>query len=445
MSIVLQEKFVKNAVTEAEVNYLGAFIPTVHKMIYEKLGQGNEFLGWADLPINYDKAEFERVKAAAKRINDQAEVLVVIGIGGSYLGARAVIEALGHSFYNDVNKTKVVFAGNQMSGTYLKELIEILADKDWAINVISKSGTTTEPAIAFRILKTLLEEKYGKEEAKSRIYATTDKAKGALKSVATQEGYESFIIPDDIGGRYSVLTPVGLLPIAVAGINIDELMAGAKLAAEAYKNADCVHCNPAYKYAVLRNCLYNKGRSIEMIASYEPSLQYFGEWWKQLFGESEGKHQKGLFPTSAQFSTDLHSLGQYIQDGRKDLFETIIAVKSPRLDIEIPNDEQDLDGLNFIAGKTLNFANDKAMQGTLLAHADGNVPNILLEIETLDAKVFGELIYFFELACAASGYLLGVNPFDQEGVEAYKLNMFALLGKKGFEELKEELETRLAK
>lgn len=442
MAIKLNDTFISKSVKKYEVDYLEHFIPTIHDMIHNKKGQGSDFLGWVTLPTDYDKAEFDRMKQAAKKINEMADVLVVIGIGGSYLGARAVIEATSHSFYNDMNKTKIIFAGNQMSGTYLNDLIELLKDKSWAINVISKSGTTTEPALAFRVLKTLLEEKYGKDGAKERIFATTDKAKGALKQVATQEGYETFVIPDDVGGRFSVLTPVGILPIAVAGVDVDALMQGAADASKKYSVAD-IEKNDAYRYALLRNCLYNKGKSIEMIAGYEPALQYFGEWWKQLFGESEGKDQKGIFPTSAQFSTDLHSLGQYIQDGRKDLFETIIAVKSPTSDVTIVEDAQDLDGLNFIAGKTINYANNMAMNGTLLAHSDGNVPNILLEVETLDAYNVGELIYFFEMACAVSGYLLGVNPFDQEGVEAYKKNMFALLGKPGFEELKKELEARL--
>jgi len=442
MSICLEKKFAMKAIKSHEIAYLGNFIPTIHHLLHEKKGQGQEFTGWIDLPTNYDKVEFERIKKAAQRINENAEILVVIGIGGSYLGARAVIEALGHSFYNDVNKTKIIFAGNQMSGTYLKELLELLEGKEWAINVISKSGTTTEPAIAFRILKKALEEKYGKENAKTRIFATTDASKGALKSVADQEGFETFVIPDDVGGRFSVLTAVGLLPIAVAGINIDKLMEGARIGQAKYSEVDYTK-NIAYQYAILRNCLYNKGRSIEMIASYEPALQYFGEWWKQLFGESEGKDQKGIFPTSAQFSTDLHSLGQYIQDGRRDLFETIIAIKTPRFDMEIEADVQDLDGLNFIAGKTMNYANNMALQGTIVAHSDGNVPNLLLEVDALDELNMGELIYFFEKACAVSGYLLGVNPFDQEGVEAYKKNMFALLGKPGFEDLKAELEKRL--
>ena len=442
MSIKLNDQFIKNAVADYEVEQLGSFIPTVHEMIHNKTGAGNAFLGWVDLPTNYDKDEFARIKAAAAKINADSEILVVIGIGGSYLGARAVIEALGHSFYNDVNKTKVIFAGNQMSGTYLTDLIGMLEGKDWSINIISKSGTTTEPALAFRVLKQLLEEKYGKDGAQQRIYATTDKASGALKQLATTEGYASFVVPDDIGGRFSVLTAVGLLPIAVAEIDIDALMAGAAIGQAKYGVADITK-NDAYKYALLRNVLYNKGKSIEMIAAYEPALQYFGEWWKQLFGESEGKNQKGIFPTSAQFSTDLHSLGQYIQDGRKDMFETIISITAPKSDITIEKDADDLDGLNFLAGKTLNDANNMAMMGTLLAHSDGAVPNIVLEVAALTPEVFGELIYFFEMACAASGYLLGVNPFDQEGVEAYKKNMFALLGKPGFEELQAALTARL--
>ena len=442
MSIKLESKFAMKAVSEHEIAYLGHFIPTVHEMLHNKTGQGNDFTGWIDLPSNYDKEEFARIKTAATKINEIADVLVVVGIGGSYLGARAVINALTHSFHNDMGNTQIVYAGNQMSGTYMHDLLELLADKNWAVNIISKSGTTTEPAIAFRILKNALEEKYGKEGAKERIFATTDAARGALKTVATEEGYETFVISDDIGGRFSVLTAVGLLPIAVAGIDIDKLMAGAQKGAEKYSEPDYTK-NIAYQYALLRNALYNKGRSIEMIAGYEPALQYFGEWWKQLFGESEGKDQKGIFPTSAQFSTDLHSLGQYIQDGRKDMFETIIAIKNPRFDVELTEESSDLDGLNFLAGKSMNYANSRALQGTIVAHSDGNVPNLLLEVDALDEENLGELIYFFEKACAVSGYLLGVNPFDQEGVEAYKKNMFALLGKPGFEALKAELEERL--
>jgi len=442
MSIRLETKFVMDSVREHEVAYLGTFMPHVHEMLHKQTGQGHDFTGWLDLPTSYDQTEFARIKAAAANINAQADVLVVIGIGGSYLGARAVIEALGGPFYNDMNKTKIIFAGNQMSGSYMHSLLTWLADKDWAINVISKSGTTTEPAIAFRILKKALAEKYGADEAAKRIYATTDATKGALKAVAENEGYESFIIPDDVGGRFSVLTAVGLLPIAVAGIDIDTLMKGAQQGQEKYGQADYEQ-NIAYQYAILRNALYNKGRSVELLANYEPSLQYFNEWWKQLFGESEGKDSKGIFPASAQFSTDLHSLGQYIQDGHKILFETIIAVKEPSGDVEIEKDAADLDGLNFIAGKTMNEANAMAFTGTLLAHSDADVPNLVLELDTLDAVHLGELIYFFEVAAAASGYLLGVNPFDQPGVEAYKQNMFALLGKPGFEALQATLKKRL--
>lgn len=442
MAITLNERFLGNALHDYEVDYLGQFISVAHDLVQNKTGQGNDFLGWVDLPTNYDKEEFARIKAAAKSIQDKADVLVVIGIGGSYLGSRAVIEALGHSFYNEVNNTQIIFAGNQISGTYLSHLVELLDGKDWAINIISKSGTTTEPAIAFRVLKKQLEEKYGKEEAKTRIFATTDKSAGALKQQSNQEGYETFIIPDDIGGRFSVLTAVGLLPIAVAGIDIDELMTGAAIGQEKY-GVNSLAENAAYRYAVIRNVLYNKGKSIEMLVSYEPALQYFNEWWKQLFGESEGKNQKGIFPTSAQFSTDLHSLGQYIQDGRRDMFETVISIKQPALDMVIEADEENLDGLNFLAGKTINEANEKAMMGTLVAHSDGNVPNVLIELDELTPKSLGELIYFFEMACAISGYMLGVNPFDQEGVEAYKKNMFALLGKAGFEDLKAEIEKRL--
>lgn len=432
---------------EHELEYMQAPVSLAHKQLHEKTGAGSDFLGWIDLPVNYDKEEFARIKKAAEKIKQDSDVLLVIGIGGSYLGARAAIEMLNHSFYNVLPKEKrgtpqIIFVGNNISSTYMRDVMDLLEGKDFSINVISKSGTTTEPAIAFRIFRKLLEEKYGSEEAKKRIYTTTDKEKGALKTLANEQGYESFVIPDDVGGRYSVLTAVGLLPIAVSGVDIDAMMKGAQDAREEYSKPDLKE-NAAYQYAAIRNILYNKGKTIEMLINYEPGLQYFAEWWKQLFGESEGKDQKGIYPSSANFSTDLHSLGQYVQEGRRDLFETVIKVKEPREDLVIEKEDNDLDGLNYLAGKTVDFVNTKAFEGTLLAHTDGGVPNLVIEIPAMDAYTFGYLVYFFEKACAVSGYLLGVNPFDQPGVEAYKQNMFALLGKPGFEEKKAELEKRL--
>ncbi len=432
---------------EHEITYLQDAVKVAHHSLHEQTGAGSDFLGWIDLPVNYDKEEFSRIQKAAEKIKSDSDVLVVIGIGGSYLGARAAIEMLQHSFYNALPKEKrgtpqVLFAGNNISSAYMKDLMDLLDGKDWSINVISKSGTTTEPALAFRIFRKMLEEKYGVEEARKRIYATTDKARGALKTLATEEGYESFIIPDDVGGRYSVLTAVGLLPIAVSGANIEDMMNGAAQAREDFSKSELQE-NAAYQYAAVRNVLYNKGKTIEMLINYEPGLQYFAEWWKQLFGESEGKDQKGIFPSSANFSTDLHSLGQYVQEGRRDLFETVIKVEESRHELTIEEAENDLDGLNYLAGKSVDFVNNKAFEGTMLAHTDGGVPNLIVSIPKMDAYTFGYLVYFFEKACAMSGYLLGVNPFDQPGVEAYKVNMFALLGKPGFEEKKAELEKRL--
>ncbi|OUM92402.1 glucose-6-phosphate isomerase [Parageobacillus thermoglucosidasius] len=432
---------------EHELTYLRDVVKVAHHSLHEKTGVGNDFLGWIDLPVNYDKEEFARIQKAAAKIQADSDVLLVIGIGGSYLGARAAIEMLHHSFYNALSKEKrrtpqIIFVGNNISSTYMKDVMDLLEGKDFSINVISKSGTTTEPAIAFRIFRKLLEEKYGKEEARKRIYATTDRARGALKTLATAEGYETFIIPDDVGGRYSVLTAVGLLPIAVSGANIEEMMKGAAQAREDFSNSELEE-NAAYQYAAIRNILYNKGKTIELLINYEPALQYFAEWWKQLFGESEGKDQKGIFPASANFSTDLHSLGQYIQEGRRDLFETVLKVEKPRHDLVIEAEENDLDGLNYLAGKTVDFVNTKAFEGTLLAHTDGGVPNLVITLPELNEYTFGYLVYFFEKACAMSGYLLGVNPFDQPGVEAYKVNMFSLLGKPGYEEKKAELEKRL--
>ncbi len=432
---------------EHELTYLSDAVKVAHHSLHEQTGAGSDFLGWVDLPVDYDKEEFSRIQKSAEKIKNDSDILLVIGIGGSYLGARAAIEMLNHSFYNALPKEKrstpqVLFLGQNISSTYMKDLMDLLEGKDFSINVISKSGTTTEPAIAFRIFRKMLEEKYGVEEARQRIYATTDKSKGALKTLANDEGYETFVVPDDVGGRYSVLTAVGLLPIAVSGVEIGQMMKGAAEAREDFSKSELTE-NPAYQYAAVRNVLYNKGKTIEMLINYEPGLQYFSEWWKQLFGESEGKDQKGIFPSSANFSTDLHSLGQYVQEGRRDLFETVIKVQEPRHELKIEKADSDLDGLNYLAGETVDFVNNKAFEGTLLAHTDGGVPNLIVEIPAMDAYTFGYFVYFFEKACAMSGYLLGVNPFDQPGVEAYKVNMFALLGKPGFEEKKAELEKRL--
>lgn len=409
-------------------------VAKVHEEFQAKKDDEKEFLGWLDLPTNYDKAEFERIKKAAEKIQKNSEILVVIGIGGSYLGARAVIESLTHTFYNlEKRETpRVFFAGNNMSPRYILDLIDLIGDKDFSINVISKSGTTTEPAIAFRIFREILENKYGIEEAKNRIYVTTDKARGALKTLSIEEEYETFVIPDNIGGRYSVLTAVGLLPIAVAGINIDKLMSGARFAKEKYSDSN-VKYNECYQYAVVRNILYSQNKDIEILVNYEPKLHFFTEWWKQLYGESEGKDLKGIFPAGVDFSTDLHSMGQYIQEGRRNLFETVLNLVNTDQDINIKPDEDNLDGLNYLTDKTLDFINKKAMEGTIQAHVDGDVPNIVINIENLNEEAVGELIYFFELACAMSGKILGVNPFNQPGVEKYKTNMFKLVGKPGYE------------
>ncbi|MCP1102464.1 glucose-6-phosphate isomerase [Aequitasia blattaphilus] len=410
-------------------------------------GAGNDFLGWIDLPVQYDKDEFARIKQAADKIKSDSEVLIVIGIGGSYLGARAAIEFLRHSFYNTVSKEvrktpEIYYAGQNISGTYLKELIEVIGNRDFSVNIISKSGTTTEPAIAFRVFKEMLENKYGKEEAAKRIYATTDKERGALKNLATEEGYESFVVPDDVGGRFSVLTAVGLLPIAVSGANIDALMEGAQEAREEALQADFEN-NNALKYAAVRNILFRKGKLVEILANYEPNLHYVSEWWKQLFGESEGKDQKGIFNASVDLTTDLHSMGQFIQDGNRILMETILNLEAPSKDIELKEEKVDLDGLNYLSGKTMDFVNKNAMNGTMLAHTDGNVPNLMVNIPAQDEHSLGQLFYFFEFAVGISGYILGVNPFNQPGVESYKKNMFALLGKPGFEAEREELLKRL--
>lgn len=432
---------------QSEIDCMQSYIDVAHDMLHDKTGLGNDFLGWVDLPKNYDKEEFNRIKRVSEKIKSDSDVLLVIGIGGSYLGARAAIEMIGHSFRNNLLKSdrkspEIYFVGNNISSTYIMDLFDIIKDKDISINVISKSGTTTEPAIAFRIFKDFLEKKYGKLEASKRIYATTDAKNGALRQLANEEGYETFIIPNDVGGRFSVLTAVGLLPIAVSGTDIDKIIKGAKDAYENFKNKD-LKVNESYQYAVIRNILHKKGKNIELLVNYEPQLHYIGEWWKQLFGESEGKNNKGIFPATVDFSTDLHSMGQYIQEGQRILFETVINVENSRRDITIEKLDIDLDELNYLAGKTLNFINHKATQGTILAHTDGNVPNLVINIPRLDEYNFGYLIYFFEKSCAISGYLLGVNPFDQPGVEAYKRNMFALLGKYGYEKEREKLEKRL--
>lgn len=434
-------------VNESEIFNFSEFIKAAHDMLHNGTGAGSDFTGWVDLPKAYDKEEFARIKASAEKIKSDSDALVVIGIGGSYLGARAAIEALSHSFYNLMPKTErrtpeIYFVGNSISSTYIAELFELLKGKDISVNVISKSGTTTEPALAFRVLREYMENKYGKTGAAKRIYATTDKARGALKKLADEEGYESFIIPDDVGGRYSVLTPVGLLPIAVAGIDIDAMMKGAADACSLYNNPD-VKTNECYQYAAVRNALYRKGKTTEIMVNYEPSLHFFTEWWKQLYGESEGKDQKGIFPAGVDFTTDLHSMGQYVQDGLRNIFETVINVEEPRKNMTIKEDKDNLDGLNFLTGKDIDLVNKKAMQGTILAHTDGGVPNFVLNIPKMDSYWFGNVVYFFEKACGISGYLLGVNPFNQPGVEAYKKNMFALLGKPGYEAEKEKLEKRL--
>ncbi|MED4782775.1 glucose-6-phosphate isomerase [Brevibacillus choshinensis] len=430
-----------------EWELLAPAIGQAHEMLHTKTGPGRDFLGWVDLPERYDRIEYKRIRQAAARIQSDSDVLLVIGIGGSYLGAKAVLDILGHSFYNLLPKSKrrapeIYFVGNNISPVYISHLMDVLDGKDVSINVISKSGTTTEPAIAFRLLRDWLVEKYGRDKAKKRIYITTDKARGALKKLVDEEGYESFVIPDDIGGRYSVLTAVGLLPIAVSGADLDALMQGAAEAREQYMARDLLE-NPCYQYAAIRNALYRKGKTVELLVSYEPQFRYFSEWWKQLFGESEGKDGKGIFPASAEFSTDLHSMGQYIQDGMRQLFETVISVTTPSVDVTVQEDPTDVDGLNFLTGKRMGFVNKKAFEGTVLAHVDGGVPNLLVEIPKATAYHLGGLIYFFEKACGISGYLLGVNPFDQPGVEAYKANMFALLGKPGYERQKAELEARL--
>ena len=437
------EKFIG----EHEVKAMEKIALQAKEVLVERSGAGNDFLGWIDLPVDYDKEEFARIKAAADKIQSDSEVLIVIGIGGSYLGARAAIEFLRHSFYNSVSKEirktpEIYYAGNSISSAYLTDLLQVVGDRDFSVNIISKSGTTTEPAIAFRIFKELLEKKYGKEGAAKRIYATTDKARGALKNLADEEGYETFVVPDDVGGRYSVLTAVGLLPIAVSGADIDKLMEGAASAREQALNSEFDQ-NPALQYAAIRNILHRKGKSVEVLANYEPALHYVSEWWKQLYGESEGKDQKGIFPASVDLTTDLHSMGQFIQDGSRIMYETVMCVENSRSEVVLQEEPVDLDGLNYLAGKTVDFVNKSAMNGTILAHTDGNVPNLLVNIPAQDEYSLGQLFYFFEFACGVSGYISGVNPFNQPGVESYKRNMFALLGKPGFEKEREELLKRL--
>ena len=434
-------------ISEEEIGYMSRLTEQAKDVLVSKNGAGNDFLGWIDLPVDYDKEEFSRIEKAAEKIKKDSDVLIVIGIGGSYLGARAAIEFLRHGFYNSLPKEKrgtpeIYYVGNSISSTYLQGVIDVIGDRDFSVNVISKSGTTTEPAIAFRIFKKMLEDKYGQEEAAKRIYATTDKARGALKDLATKEGYESFVVPDDVGGRFSVLTAVGLLPIAVSGADITALMDGAASGRELALN-EKFEDNEAMKYAAIRNILLRKGKSVEVLANYEPALHYIGEWWKQLYGESEGKDQKGIFPAAVDFTTDLHSMGQFIQDGARIMFETVMNVEEARETITIEKEAEDLDGLNYLAGKTMDFVNKSAMNGTILAHTDGQVPNLMVKMPEVSEFYLGELFYFFEFACGVSGYILGVNPFNQPGVESYKKNMFALLGKPGYEEEREALLKRL--
>ncbi len=443
MGVKLNTKYIDKFVQSEELTSVFTQVQLAHELLHGRQGSGSDFLGWLDLPVNYDKSEFDRIKKAAQKIKKDSDVLIVIGIGGSYLGARAVIEAVKGTLYNNICKDtpQIYYVGNSISPSYLNDVIKACEGKDVSVNIISKSGTTTEPAVAFRVFKKLLEDKYGAEQAKKRIYATTDKAKGTLKELADAQGYETFVVPDDVGGRFSVLTAVGLLPIAVAGCNIDELMAGAAQARDMFAN--CNKNNDCYKYAALRNILYRKGKTVELLACYEPNFTMMNEWYKQLFGESEGKDQKGLFPASVIFSTDLHSMGQFVQDGARIMFETVVDIKKSMNDFYIESSKDNFDGLDFLANQNMSVVNTKAMQGTILAHTDGGVPNLVIEMEQLDEKNLGQLIYFFEKACAISGYLLCVNPFNQPGVESYKKNMFALLGKPGFEELKNELEAKL--
>ena len=445
MAVTLNAKYLEPFVKQGELEAIFPQVQAAHHTIHERSGPGNDFLGWLDLPVDYDREEFARIQKAAQKIRSHSQILIVIGIGGSYLGARAAIELLHSQLYNDLvqDAPKIYFVGNSISPSYLNQILKLCEDKDFSINVISKSGTTTEPAIAFRIFKEMAEKKYGKEEAAKRIYATTDKAKGALKNLATEEGYESFVVPDDVGGRFSVLTAVGLLPIAVSGADITKLMEGAAAGRERALNAPFEE-NDAVLYAAIRNILHNKGKSVEILANYEPSMHYVSEWWKQLYGESEGKDQKGIFPASVDLTTDLHSMGQFIQDGARIMFETVVNVGEPKAIITIGKEPVDLDGLNYLAGKDMDFVNKSAMNGTILAHTDGQVPNLMINVPKQDEYTLGELFYFFEFAVGVSGYMLGVNPFNQPGVESYKKNMFALLGKPGYEDQKAALEAKLA-
>ena len=444
MALSLNNNFVKDFVSNEEINSIAGEVYKAQKTLMSRTGEGNDFLGWIDLPENYDKEEFARIKLAAKKIQKSCDIFVVIGIGGSYLGARAAIEFVKSPVYNNLKKDTpdIYFAGNSISPSALNDLLKICEGKDICVNVVSKSGTTTEPAVAFRVFRKLLEDKYGKDGAKERIFATTDKAKGTLKKFSDDNGYETFVVPDDVGGRFSVLTAVGLLPIAVAGIDIDEMMSGANDARLKYADAN-IETNDCLKYVAIRNILYRKGKSVELLAAYEPAAQMLCEWWKQLFGESEGKDGKGIYPSSVIFSTDLHSLGQFVQDGSRIMFETVLDIKNANDSLPIPFDPENVDKLNFLSGMDLDVVNHKAMLGTLIAHTDGNVPNIVVELENRSARSFGHLVYFFEYACAVSGYTLGVNPFNQPGVESYKKNMFALLGKEGYEDLKAELDKRI--
>ena len=446
MSLKFDYSYANAFINKEDIEKITPEILAAHKALSDRSGKGSDFLGWIDLPVNYDKEEFARIKAAAKKIQKDSDVLIVIGIGGSYLGARAAIEFLKGQYHNSFKDgtPEIYFTGNSISGSDLNDVLKLCENKDISVNIISKSGTTTEPALAFRVFRKLLEEKYGEEEAAKRIYCTTDKARGTLKQLADVKGYECFVVPDDVGGRFSVLTAVGLLPIAAAGADIDALMLGAQKGREKY-DVGSVENNDCYTYAAVRNILHRGGKEVEMLVSYEPRFTMMAEWFKQLYGESEGKDHKGIFPSSVTFSTDLHSLGQYIQDGRRILFETVVTLKDTGSDVVIEKDETDGDGLNFLAGKPMSFVNEKAFEGTVLAHTDGEVPNLIIKVDKTDEENLGELIYFFEKACAVSGYVLGVNPFDQPGVESYKKNMFALLGKPGFEDRKAELEARLNK
>ena len=444
MSIKFNSSYAKDFLRENDLKGIEAQVAAAHKTIEDRSGLGNDFLGWVKLPVDYDKEEFARIKAAAAKIRQDTDILIVIGIGGSYLGARAAIEFLKGPYYNSIRNgaPEIYFAGNSISGAYLSDIMELCKGKRVSVNIISKSGTTTEPAVAFRVLRRYLEEQYGEKEAAERIYCTTDKARGTLKKLADEKGYECFVVPDDVGGRYSVLTAVGLLPIAAAGADIDKLMEGAAAAMKEYGEPD-MYKNDCYTYAALRNAFYRKGKSVELLVSYEPRFTMMAEWFKQLYGESEGKDNKGLFPASVTFSTDLHSMGQFIQDGSRVMFETVVTFAESDKDIVIESEADDGDGLNFLAGKTMSYVNSKAFEGTVLAHTDGGVPNLVISVDKPDEENLGRLIYFFEKACAVSGYLLGVNPFDQPGVESYKKNMFALLGKPGYEAQKAELEARL--